>query len=400
MSSTRAPGPTRKRARTLAALAAWATLVSLPAAPAGAQQALLPAPGDGSAEQRLVQRLDSLRPVLEAARADWDRAQAVRDSLDRVRGEERLDTLLVGPFTVVARPDQAGEASRVVGVAWEGLSAVAGTVPGLEGRVVFFDHAGGRRPANLQGQVATVTGPAWIPRVRIEANARAALGHLLASTLGPALAAWTGGWNVDAVRDPGDVYRELATAPHALGKRCLAGEASACWTALGLGEGGDALDAWYTPEEQVALVLGLHDTWGRTHWWYRPADDGGLGERCAAEAPAGRREACSAFLAHYRTRVPPPLGFAARQAMVWVALQAGGPDAFRRLADPAHVSPDEALVAAGGMTGEALAEAWRAWVVAHRPEVYGGLGATTGVAAFWFFFLSFLALRSTRWRSA
>lgn len=391
----------RRAARGAAAAALALSLLAQPgAAQEPATPGRVPGPQLGSAEERLIQRMDSLRALVDAAREAWTHAAAVRDSLDRLAGTERMDTVMVGPLTVVTRPDQIGEAARVVEAAWAELADLAGPLPLLEGRVLFFDHAGGRRPDGLEGEVFGVTGPAWVPRPRMEANARVTVGQMLASVLGPHLSTWTGGWNVGPPARPGRIYRELASLPGALGKRCLTGAAEACWTGLGLGEGGASPWEWYTPQEQVALVRHFHDIWGRERYWYRPAEDGGLAERCAAEAPGGRLEACASFLGRYQAQLPRPLGHAARQALVWIALEAGGPGAFQRLADPTHGDPVEALVAASGMTPEALSEAWLRWVLANRPEVYGSLGTTSGVAAFWFIFLSLLALRSTRWRSA
>lgn len=380
--------------------AAVTVALALQALPGATQESTTRAAPPGSAEERLNQRLDSLRALVDAAREAMTRAAAVRDSLDRLAGAERLDTVLVGPLTVVARPDQIGEASRVVEAAWAELAALAGPLAPLEGRVLFFDHAGGRPPHGLEGEVFGVTGPAWVPRTRMEGNARVAVGRMLASVLGPHVSTWTGGWSVGPPAHPGRIYRQLASLPGALGKRCLAGEAGACWTGLGLGEEGASPWVWHTAEEQVALVRHLHGAWSRERYWYRPAEDGGLAERCAAEAPDGRLEACAGFLGRYGSQIPRPLAHAARQALVWIALEAGGPGAFQRLADPGHGDPVEALVDASGMTPEDLSEAWLRWVLANRPEVYGSLGATSGVAAFWFLFLSLLALRSTRWRSA
>lgn len=390
----------RRAARGAAAVAVALALQSLPGAAQESTTPGIPGPPPGSAEERLTHRLDSLRALVDAAREAWTRAAAVRDSLDRLAGTERLDTVVVGPLTVVARPDQIGEASRVVGAAWAELAVLAGPLRPLEGRVLFFDYADGSRPDDLEGEVFGVTGPAWVPRARVEANARVVVGQMLASVLGPHLNGWTGGWSVGPPARPDRIYRELASLPGALGKRCLAGAAEACWTGLGLGEGGTSPWAWYTPEEQVALVRHHHAIWSQERYWYRPAEDGGLAERCAAEAPGGRLEACAGFLGRYQAQLPRPLGHAARQALVWIALEAGGAGAFQRLADPAHGDPVEALVAASGMTPEALSEAWLRWVLDNRPEVYGSLGATSGVAAFWFLLLSLLALRSTRWRSA
>lgn len=390
----------RRVALGAAAVAVALALQALPGATQESTTPRVPVAPPGSAEERLTQRLDSLRALVDAAREAWNHAAAVRDSLDRLAGTERLDTVVVGPLTVVARTDQIGEASRVVGTAWAELADLAGPLPPLEGRVLFFDHAGGRRPDGLEGEVFAVTAPSWVPGARMEGNARVAVGRMLASVLGPHLSTWTGAWSVGTPARPGRIYRELASLPGALGKRCLTGTAEACWMGLGLGEGGGSPWAWYTPEEQVALVRHYHAVWSRERYWYRPAEDGGLAERCAAEAPDGHLEACSAFLGRYQALLPRPLGHAARQALMWIALEAGGPGAFQRLADPSHGDPVEALVAASGMSPEELSEAWLRWVLANRPEVYGSLGATSGVAAFWFLFLSLLALRSTRWRSA
>lgn len=390
-------GPTRRlllaAALTLAAPASVQARQGTPALP----------PPTASVEERLVQRLDSLLPVVHAARVERDRARAARDSVaQRARSAlvERLDTVRVGPLTVLVRREHAQEASEIMASVWRDFAALVGDAAPLAGTLFFFDRTGRPRPTVLPAEVDEIVAPAWVPRHRVEANAATVLGTALARRLGAPVRSWSGGWSVNPPARPEGIYRELAGRGNALNRACLAGSWSHCWTALGLGDEPPSPAAWYTPEEQVGLALALHAEWSRSRFWYRPAEDGGLGSRCAAEAPSGGTEACFAFVERYRAHVPPPLGPAARQALLWVALEMGGAGAFQDLADPAHASAEAALLAASGASAEALATAWLQRVAAHRPAVYGDLGATGGIAGVWVLVFSLLALRSSRWRFA
>lgn len=348
-------------------------------------------------EQRLTTHLDTLLPLLEEARAEALRAAAVRDSVRLAESVVALDTVLVGPIRVLAYPDQRSLAEEIVGTAWADLSGVVGRSPGLEGTTFFVDGVGRRPPAFVDQAVQVVSAPAWVRRSAVEGNTRSALGRALATDLGPNLRAWSGVWNVGPPLRTDRVYRELMTTASQANRACIEGDVGACASAMGLA--GSGLSDWYAPEEAAALAVHLHTRWSREAWYRRDLRSLAAGQRCQEDAAAGRVESCREFLVGQGSRVPAPMGMAARQTLMWVALEKGGAGAWDRLTAEPGRTPEAALAAASGLTTPELMAAWRAWLDTRRPVTYSALPTTRWVSFFWFLFFSFLALRSSRWRS-
>ncbi|GMV06188.1 MAG: hypothetical protein AMXMBFR53_24640 [Gemmatimonadota bacterium] len=373
--------------RRAAAFLALAAALTWAAPPCAAQEPSL--------RERLVQRLDSLHPLVQEAMADRDRAVLRADSMARLQPAQPQDTVRVGPLLVVTYPSQASLAREVVQGVWDELGGGVTRSPGLEELTFFFNWSTETTPLNLQGKVYEISAPVWLPRSLLESNAREAIGSAIAQDVKGPLLAWTGQFNVRPPRHPDWVYRELVSTASRANRDCAEGDAGACWDALGLGDG-PVLDL-YTVEEAADLAAKI---WSGDRLWFRYVGYKGTeGERCVDERTQGRYDNCLAFLAKHSRSIPTPLGYAARQSMVWIALERGGAGAFDRLVADTTASPAHALRAASGLSDDELARAWLEWVLANRPAVYSDMGSTGWVALLWFLFFGALGLRSTRWRS-
>ncbi len=347
-----------------------------------------------AAERALVQHLDTLLPILREARLQADRAAAARELLLRARPTETQDTLAIGLLRVVTFPDQAHLARSVVGGAWDGLSGMVTESRYLREFTFTFHWSSRKRTVVVDRPYRSIEAPVWAPPGIIEGNAREAIGAILFMEMQRTrLLQWVRG-SIRAPLHPERVYRELATVPSHANRACMAGDLDACWTALGPGADSTRLPRWYSPEEMPLRVASI----GPGRWWPAPILAARL--KCLERGSPGSQPACARFLAAVAPEIAAPLGMEARRLLLWVALEAGGPGSFDRLvADPGMPTAD-ALLAASGLSAEELTSRWREQVLAARPDTYSGLGASAGLALFWFLVFGALALRSTRWRPA
>lgn len=362
-----------------------------------------PQPGAAQAPERrtsLIQHLDTLYPLLGEAARELERAHAVRDSLARVHPSVPQDTVRVGPLRVVTYPELHDVAQEVTADVWADLGGMVAQDGVLDDFTFFFNWSRRSDRLTLQGTVFEISAPFWIPRAVLEDNAREAVGRALGAQVHGELQRWTAQWNVREPARPEAVYRELVTTASKANRACAAGDLDACWTALGLGLEEDPFPDFYTPDEAADLAVALHTRWTLEGWRFRPEDEVELGTQCSEGRESGSYESCWRFLRAFSRQVPTPLGFGARQALVWVALTRGGEGAFDRLVADPDRTPEESLLAASGASKEELARAWHSYVMANRPEVYSGLATTRWVAFFWIFFFGLMALRSSRWRLA
>lgn len=346
------------------------------------------------AEQALVQHLDTLLPLLRQSRAESERADSAREAALRARPTEPQDTLNIGLLRVVTFPDQAELARLVVGEAWNDLAGMVTESESLRAFTFTFHWSGRERTVVVERPSKSIEAPAWAPRSIIEGNAREAIGVILAMDVGRTrLLQWVRG-SIREPLHPERVYRELATVPSHANRACMAGDAQACWTALGPGADSTPLARWYAPEEMPLRAARV----GSGRWWPTPVRSAFL--KCLERGSPGALPACARFLTAVGPEVAAPLGMEARRMLLWVALQEGGAGAFDRLVADPDMPVEDALRVASGLSAEGLAARWRDEVLAARPETYSGLGASAALAVFWFLFFGALALRSTRWRPA
>ncbi len=118
-----------------------------------------------------------------------------------------------------------------------------------------------------------------------------------------------------------ELHRTLRLRPSRSNRRCLDGDVSACAISLGLEAVEGQVDAWYASSD---------------YKWLAPQPDGrqpgttgrDLRENCAQGDP----DSCRAFVLQLPpAAIPAPTPFEARQALLSLALDRGGPGALERL---------------------------------------------------------------------
>ncbi|MDE3052249.1 MAG: hypothetical protein KGJ70_00075 [Gemmatimonadota bacterium] len=280
-------------------------------------------------------------------------------ALDRRFGHA-AEILRSRPY-LLSRPDSAGSPDSPIS-----LSEVDGT-----GQARY-----------VQSEPPDVNAMVWAVTHRAAAAIGASLGGNFAHWLGgdfpadtatPAM--WTG------------VRIDLVTSPFAMARACYAGADSACALALGVAGTDDPVARWFDASERRDRVRHLT-------YQYR-ADHAGLYNACVM---LGADTACAALLRLMPTAdVDPPLGASARQSLLTLALDLGGPDAVTRM----EAAPDDRgaqLAAAGGIPVDSLVRVWRHDVVAARssnPSMSWGMALTS---LLWVAACGALALRSSPWR--
>jgi hypothetical protein len=343
-------------------------------------------------EDALLRRIDSLRPLLEFAEAEADLVRERREVAERLANTTVTDTFTVGLLTIVSVPGNRVMAEELFRNVWESeFAPFVSASPSLEDHWFTFQWARELRPILVEGRaVQRVELARWRPAPRTELIRQSISNALVGDLAGTRVRGWA-----SAVRlpdRPQEIYRSLALSPSRASRACLDGDALSCWTAMGLAPEGDSypLDDWYAPEERRALVGQW--LWRRQLWSLRDA--------CVED---GDISSCDVLLADRlgALGVPgelAPLKGAAREALLWIALQRGGAGAWDRLRADPEASPAQALLGASRLTAEELSTAWLQYVQANRPASRANPGYGLVLALIWFTAFGTLASRSTRWR--
>jgi hypothetical protein len=343
-------------------------------------------------EEKLVEKLDSLRPMLEAAEAELQAFEAREEEAARQRAaaEARVDTLTVGQLTIVTPSDQIEIARELFGSVWAQHFGSVGYSPALEEVVFTFQWSDELSTIHVTGAVRPVEMRTKRPRPAVEARIRDVVSTSIAADLGE-LGTNVGRWGAGNPLGPRTLtstYRIVAMTESQASRSCLAGEAGSCATAMGLGgkTGLEQIEAWYSPEERRSLVAGRNTLRSRTI--NRDAT------RCVEE---DQLPVCDRILVETRRDLTP---FAApvRETFVAFALEAGGEGAWDRLVEDPDMDVVEAIEYASLLPLEEVVSGWRERLVASRPDTYEKLFPKSGLALLWSFFFAALALRSTRWR--
>ncbi|HUF26362.1 MAG TPA: hypothetical protein VMM18_05200 [Gemmatimonadaceae bacterium] len=226
-----------------------------------------------------------------------------------------------------------------------------------------------------------------VAAVRRDITRRAATA--MREQLDPRLQRWLGTYDPGALEQRALVrlYEELATAPSRLASDCIGGALDACADALVLRELDRPLYHWYDARHRRAIA---------ERWRYRlrPSDPSRY-DRCTA----GDDAACDAVLATLaREQVIAPLSHQARHALVAIAIEIGGPEAFGHLASSTGRSVEDRLALAAGVPRDSLVAAWRARVLAAQPRAARLQPRLAIPSILTVLCFGFLATRSSRWR--
>ncbi|MCG6957990.1 MAG: hypothetical protein LJF04_18515 [Gemmatimonadetes bacterium] len=366
----------------------------------GALAVAAPAAGQQT-EQDLVRRLDGLVPQWEAAQA----ANAnLRERLAREVGRRNgaVDTIRVGPLTMLVRPGRDAVARDVVGTVWRrDFTGWVDRSPALERTTFFFDWSADRkRFDDPDGLVRVIQGSSHDSRKTVEAAVRDAVGDVLQWDLTHSgLADWPD-WRV-YIASPtprARLYREMVLSSSTAVRSCIAGDLPECVSATVLKVDAYPLDDWYSPTERLALGSAPYSPWHTTE----------------SNAPGCFRNDVTACDAALRTLLSPrdyllarPRPSSMRGSLLWFALQEGGAHAWSHLlAGPGGglqntLESDRAAEIISYVAGEPLdvvITKWRRWVAEDRPVVDAGFGRILGVTLVWIVLLSALAMRSKRCR--
>jgi hypothetical protein len=179
------------------------------------------------------------------------------------------------------------------------------------------------------------------------------------------------------------MYEELATTPWSAARRCYSGDLTACRLSLGVTRV-DPATGWYNAmDRRVYVAQVLH----------------GTSEAARDCVDAGDDAACIASLKRAPGGAPePPLGDQARQFLLALAINAGGPRAFERLMAHPQEPLDARIEAAADIPLDSLITRWRDQILAGHPKTVAADSQAAWAAVAWGIALTIVALRSTRWR--
>ncbi len=309
------------------------------------------------------------------------------------------DTVRAGPLVVLADSALLGFARAVATPAAATLEKRFGpTAEVLRSHPYLLSAADsmpfGQGPINLlevdaSGQARYVqTEPPEVDAMAYAVVHRA--GTLIGATLGPEFHRWIGGdFPVDSAT-PGmwtGVRIDLVTSAFAVAHACYAGADSACALALGVLGTEDPVVRWFDAAER-------RDRAHHVTYQFR-SDNAALYNACQARKADS---ACIALLRLLPTdEIDPPLGSMARQSLVTLALDLGGPDAMTRMRSAPN-DRDAQLAAAARIPTDSLVQLWRSQVLAahsSNPSMTWGMALTS---LLWVMACGALALRSSPWR--
>ncbi len=392
------------------------------AAPVRAQM-----PEEESVQERMTRlwsHIDSLAPLVEEAKAARDARNARVEDVRRIVAAESaaVDTLAIGLLTVITPVGQVEVARDIFSEVWTEHFADIDRSPAASDARFVFQWSDELHPIYVEpGRYrAGIEQSETVDRDKIVQMVRDAISTVLYYDLtNPytvdgvpqprSLPMWTGN-NPLADRDWADTYRSAALTRSIAARDCLAGDAAACASAMGLdveiaeGDpgvwlapvfgperglprvGADRIATWYSPAERRERVRAL----GATAWKI----DDRQWESCLQDADQAM---CDSVL-RLAGGLAIPFDGEVRSSLVAYALERGGYGAWSRLTlDPTH-TPTEALEYASGVAVDDLVDGWMERVLEARPVSYGSLVPHGALTLLWIAFFGALAARSTRWR--
>jgi hypothetical protein len=332
-------------------------------------------------EEQLVEKLDRLMVHYKELR----QADRMLDSI--LRAESRAaqafatDTAAVGPFLVIAGPDQIDDAIEVYSTAWDQMKDLLfGWSPPKALRILPYLRSRERYDGPYETGVFIRP---WTPRSVAEASAL--------ETMKKRVFEWgmprdTRMWAPELGFEDQDAlefaYRNLIVTAAESARECFEGDADRCWDALGLRNVETSWESWYDADER--------------RLWARQASGDSRREVC----PDGPSE-CFIFVTAIQQDAPIPAQPQTRASFLGHALKVGGEGALVRLnAGDENTSFAERLVFASGTSPQELIESWRAEVLSAAPPAKTGLSLKLlSGALLWSLVLSGFSMRSTRWRA-
>jgi len=336
--------------------------------------------------RRLAHRADSLA-------LEWRRATALADVADSVDhaagGASGSDTVRVGALRIISNRSPLPLREAAIR-AWPAIDSLYGPdAERLAQRpllVAAYDPdtmvprpvRRGAVPIPWDQDALSLT-PILLANVPIERGDRA-------------LENWLGG----TVRPMGlsdqqlaQVYVQLVTAPSQAARSCFTGVLASCRDAVGLGTTPDLLLHWYpSPAERRALVARMVSP-------YAQGPERARFQSCVEGSDPACQEALRAVPP---AALPKPLGRAARETLLHLALRIGGREAYHRLMEAAHRPMADRLRSAAGVSTDSLVTRWRAAVLAARPVPLALPFSGVWIGLGWAAFFAACGLRSSRWR--
>lgn len=281
--------------------------------------------------------------LVDSLALDWRRLRAAEQRRDSLAGSGvRLDTVRVGPFTLIARAEQAALVAAAARAAWDRLRPVLGRDTLLGARQYYLHPHGAKQPSTLPSDVSGILySSSNVP----EELANKLIHQLeldLAWDAGPLLRAWAG--VLVPLERPSlallaRAYLELVTSGTEVTPDCVGGDVEAC-----------------------AVLLRLRER----------------------ELPS----------------VPERPILTARRSLMQVALEMGGDGAYGRMLSAQGGTVADQLAAAAGGPSDTVLRRWHTAVTAARPESTILTKKGAWMAFFWVVLFVAVASRSSRWRLA
>jgi|GEM_PF-7014311 len=279
---------------------------------------------------------------------------------------------------------------------WADIEEVAGTsAPEIAERnplvwkLDSISRSPGMRPMySTQIALATARGPAayladGADSAEILAGAQRLYSDIALARLTPQARNWVGGWMAFAPKSADTWERvavTLATSPSSRARDCYGGALGECLAVLDRVQNPtkDWWHAWYRTPDFRDVVRG---------WSPRDVADSLTRDACVHR---GDRQACAVAITRFAP--PAPIPSVAVQAIVSLAVELGGRDAFARLTRE-HGSLRTALEVTSGVPYESLVSEWQKRAVAAKPSDPTPTPMQLGTIAFWAVALALVAGR-------
>ena len=356
----------------LLAVALLATLVTVPGS-ASAQV------HESAAAAALHARVDSLVPEWRAAGLIMQQRDSVERLRRRNKDAEKLDTLALPPFVIVA---QQSHSKSVFKLFRETLHQRKNIVAGLESApavtlLVGSDVAFAEMQKAPRHRVVSMF--MTFHRGLRQRIADAAVDNALHEFMSDSTRAWLMDGKISTGSDYTDTFRELATNDAVLTQGCLASRNESCIDALGLGAPLDSLRG-HTPDQIRRLAA------------RSPVPGNALQRGCVDRNDF---QQCMQFYAPYGGP-PLPLSANTRAGVLRFAFERGGRGSVARAMRGAN--PADAISLAAGMPVEEVVGEWRRTIDRERSVPARGIATGGATTLLWAGVAVVFALRSTRRR--